>query len=1218
MSEKPQKSDATDYSKTLFLPQTEFPMRAGLPQREPEILKSWNKIGLYERLRKAAAGRTKFVLHDGPPYANGNIHIGHALNKILKDVVTKSQQMLGFDSNYVPGWDCHGLPIEWKIEEENYRSKGKAKPDFRDSAAMVAFRKECRAYATHWLDVQREEFKRLGIIGDWDHPYATMDYFAEAQIARELMKFAANGTLYRGSKPVMWSVVEKTALAEAEVEYEDYTSDTVWVKFPVLSVHGLTPTGVPEILTGKELAKVGFDDVSVVIWTTTPWTIPGNRAISYSPTIKYGLFAVTEAPEGNWAKKGNKFLLADNLAAGVFKQAKVTAFQRVRDMSPSAILACAHPLRGQGYDFDVPLLAGGHVTDDAGTGFVHTAPGHGREDFDIWMYNSRSLSERGINPTIPYTVDENGAFTDHAPGFTGKRVINDKGEKGDANEAVIKALIDAHMLLARGRLKHQYPHSWRSKKPVIFRNTPQWFIAMDKAITPNKVVWGGSMNTLTLTGDDTLRNRALKSISVTQWVPPAGENRITGMIANRPDWVISRQRAWGVPIAVFIRERPDGSAEILQDANVNKRIADAFENEGADAWYMDGARERFLGPLANEEWKKIDDICDVWFDSGSTHAFVLEDPVHFPGLAGIKRKADGGADTVMYLEGSDQHRGWFHSSLLESCGTRGRAPYDVVLTHGFTLDENGRKMSKSLGNTVEPQKVIAQSGADILRLWVCATDYADDQRIGPEILKNTIETYRKLRNTIRWMLGTLHHFKREHAIAPADMPELERLMLHQLAEQAAIVRKAYAEFDYKTVVASLSAFMNTELSAFYFDIRKDTLYCEPPSSLTRKAALTAIDMICDAILRWFAPVMSFTCEEAWWLYKPGAEPSVHLTLFPDGLETFRDDALAKKWSFIRAVRYVVTGALELERAAKRIGSSLEASPTIYVSNLNTLGILADIDLAEVCITSSFTIIKMNFEDVFPANAFTLNYVPDIAVVVEKAQGRKCARSWKILPTVGDDPEYPDVSPRDAQALREWKKLSGDEEPDRSEEPAKPAEPIEKLPLVQESPETEASEKAGLAEVTASKRALKASAEKADRAKSTGKAKSGGSAKKADKAEKTSEAKNVGKAKGADERKGTGKAKTANESEKAGQTKRTGEAKGADKPKGAGKANKNAKAGEAKNTSKAKKAAKPTKGTKKKAAKKAKKKKKAAKKKAAVKLGKNNTKKKTKKKKKKAR
>ncbi|ODM74459.1 isoleucine--tRNA ligase [Bradyrhizobium elkanii] len=1031
MSDKPQKTDAQktdvrDYSKTLYLPQTEFPMRAGLPQREPEILKYWNQIGLYDKLRQEAEGRAKFVLHDGPPYANGNIHIGHALNKILKDVVTKSQQMLGFDSNYVPGWDCHGLPIEWKIEEENYRSKGKQKPDFRDSAAMVAFRRECRAYATHWINVQREEFKRLGIIGDWDHPYQTMSYPAEAQIARELMKFAANGTLYRGSKPVMWSVVEKTALAEAEVEYEDYTSDMVWVKFPIKEeFRSVDPNSKPVF---KNMALL---NASIVIWTTTPWTLPGNRAISFSSKIKYALYGVRSAPTGNWAKAGDLYVLAENLAPAVFKQARLEPhdYEKLDDV-PNDVLAglvCDHPLREMGgYGFTVPLLPGEHVTDDTGTGFVHTAPGHGREDFDVWMAHARELQARNISTAIPYTVDENGAFTIQAPGFTGKRVLNDKGEKGDANEAVIKALIEAGKLLARGRLKHQYPHSWRSKKPVIFRNTPQWFIAMDKPITTELLpeLPASRVDDVDFVDDepvlDTIRNRALIAIGETKWVPEAGRNRINGMIENRPDWVISRQRAWGVPIAVFVRENNDGSAEILQDEVVNQRITEAFMEEGADAWYMDGARERFLGSRASENWKKVDDICDVWFDSGSTHAFVLEDRQNFPQLGNIVRKVDGGNDTVMYLEGSDQHRGWFHSSLLESAGTRGRAPYDIVLTHGFTLDENGRKMSKSLGNTVEPQKVIKDSGADILRLWVCATDYADDQRIGPEILKNTIETYRKLRNSIRWMLGTLHHFKPSEKVAFAEMPELERLMLHELAGHAETIRKAYADFDYKTVVASLAAFMNSELSAFYFDIRKDTLYCDPPSSVARKAALTTIDLLCDAILKWLAPILSFTTDEAWRMYRPNAEPSVHLTLFPEGLEQFRDDALAAKWETVRNVRRVVTGALELERAAKRIGSSLEASPVIYVADRQMLATLFDIDLAEVCITSNYEV----REGEAPANAFRLDAVPGVAVVVEKAVGTKCARSWKILPTVGEDGEYPDVSPRDAQALREWKALGG--------------------------------------------------------------------------------------------------------------------------------------------------------------------------------------------------
>ncbi|MFN3657652.1 MAG: isoleucine--tRNA ligase [Pseudolabrys sp.] len=971
-----------DYSETLFLPQTDFPMRAGLPQKEPELLKRWQETDLYRQLREAAKGREKFVLHDGPPYANGNIHIGHALNKILKDVVTRSQQMLGFDSNYVPGWDCHGLPIEWKIEEENYRSKNKGKPNFSTPEAMVKFRQECRAYAEHWLEVQREEFKRLGVEGDWAHPYTTMSFPAEAQIARELMKFAANDTLYRGSKPVMWSVVEKTALAEAEVEYEDYTSDTVWVKFPVLDPQ-------QEDLRGT----------FVVIWTTTPWTLPGNRAISFSAKIDYGLYEIVDAPDGNWAKKGEKYILADKLAEDVLKQAKVSAFNRIREVNPIACGQCTHPLRDLGYTFIVPLLIGDHVTDDTGTGFVHTAPGHGREDFDVWMEYQRELATRGISTAIPYTVDENGALTAAAPGFTGKRVINDKGEKGDANEAVIKALIEAGMLIARGRLKHQYPHSWRSKKPVIFRNTPQWFIAMDKAIDRP---------------GDTLRDRSLKAIKATRWVPPQGENRITGMIESRPDWVISRQRAWGVPIAVFITEKPDGSVDILQDPQVELRIVEAFEKEGADAWYKEGARERFLGKRANEPWKKVDDICDVWFDSGSTHAFVLEDPEHFPSLAGIKRKMDGGRDTVMYLEGSDQHRGWFHSSLLESCGTRGRAPFDVVLTHGFVLDENGRKMSKSLGNVVAPQDVIKQSGADILRMWVCASDYADDLRIGPEILKTTADTYRKLRNTVRWMLGSLAHFKEEDRVAPDKMPELERLMLHRLAELDVLVRKAYADFDYKRIFAALSAFMTADLSAFYFDIRKDALYCDPLSSVKRKASLTVIDHLFRCTVTWLAPMLCFTAEEAWLSRYGAGAKSVHLETFHEVPAAWRDDKLAEKWRKVRIVRGVVTGALEIERAQKRIGSSLEAHPIVHVSNAELYEAVVDVDMAEVCITSAFTLAN----DEGPAGAFRLPEVSGVAVVPNLAEGTKCARSWKILTTIGADPAYPDVSPRDAQALRE--------------------------------------------------------------------------------------------------------------------------------------------------------------------------------------------------------
>jgi isoleucyl-tRNA synthetase len=993
MSEKPE--NTPDYSETLFLPKTDFPMRAGLPKKEPELLEHWRKLDLYGRLRAAGKGRTRFVLHDGPPYANGNIHIGHALNKILKDVVTKSHQMLGFDSNYVPGWDCHGLPIEWKIEEENYRAKGKAKPDLSDPAALVEFRKECRAFALHWIGVQRREFERLGVIGDWAHPYTTMDYFAESQIARELMKFAANGTLYRGSKPVMWSVVEKTALAEAEIEYEDYTSDTVWVKFPVAA---------DAFKDNRELASA-----AVVIWTTTPWTLPGNRAISYSPKIEYGLYEVVDAPMENWAKLGDRFILADRLAIDVFRQARVTAYKKLKPVSPEQLahLVCQHPLGGfdKGYGFEVPLLAGDHVTDDTGTGFVHTAPGHGREDFDVWTANARELAARGINTAIPYTVDADGRLTEQAPGFTGKHVLTDKGEKGDANEAVIKALVEAGMLIARGRLKHQYPHSWRSKKPVIFRNTPQWFIAMDKPI--------GLLSSTAQHGRS-LRELANDAIAATRWVPAQGEHRIGAMVNNRPDWVISRQRAWGVPITVFIKENADGTVEILNDPDVNMRIIDTFEAEGADAWYAAGARERFLGTRSHEGWQKVDDILDVWFDSGSTHAFVLEDAVHFPGLANIKRKADGGDDTVVYLEGSDQHRGWFQSSLLESCGTRGRAPFDIVVTHGFTLDENGRKMSKSLGNVVAPQDVIGQSGADILRLWTCAVDYWDDQRIGPEILKSTTDTYRRLRNTLRWMLGNLAHFNDHERVKAEHMPELERLILHRLSELDALVRSAYKDFDYKRIFAALNAFLTADLSAFYFDIRKDTLYCDPYSSTTRKSCLTALDYVFRCTVTWLAPILSFTAEEAWLARYPGAT-SVHLESFQEVLSGWRDEALAEKWRKLRNLRRVVTGALELERAAKRIGSSLEAAPAIYVADPDLFGIAAAADLAELCITSDATLI----EGEGPADAFRLDDVAAVAVEPRPARGRKCARSWKISPAVGSDPQYPDVTPRDAQALREW-------------------------------------------------------------------------------------------------------------------------------------------------------------------------------------------------------
>ncbi len=1002
-------STTLDYSKTLYLPQTDFPMRAGLPAKEPEFVKRWQELSLYKKLRVDAGDRPLYVLHDGPPYANGNIHIGHALNKILKDVITRSFQMRGYNSNYVPGWDCHGLPIEWKIEEQ-YRAKGKNK----DDVPINEFRKECREFATHWIKVQSGEFKRLGIEGDFDNPYTTMAFHAESRIAGELLKFAMSGQLYRGSKPVMWSVVERTALAEAEVEYQDVESDTIWVKFPVLeaATHtrfarsglvidqggaidraGLRAEAerIEETITSVE--KLARDGVSVVIWTTTPWTIPGNRAVNYSPRVAYGLYEVATAENDFGPRPGEKLIFADALAEESAAKAKLT-FTRIRTISADelASITLSHPLRGfsGGYEYPVPMLAGEHVTDDAGTGFVHTAPSHGREDFDAWTDSLKELQARGIDTAIPFPVDDAGFYTKDAPGFGpdreggAARVIDDNGKKGDANKAVIEELIARHALFARGRLKHSYPHSWRSKKPVIFRNTPQWFVYMDKDL-----------------GDQTtLRSRALAAIDETRFVPAGGQNRLRAMIEDRPDWVLSRQRAWGVPICVFADEK----GNVLKDEAVNARILEAFEVEGADAWFAEGARERFLGEKANEPWTQVMDILDVWFDSGSTHVFTLED------RPDLKWPAD------VYLEGSDQHRGWFHSSLLESCGTRGRAPYNTLVTHGFTMDEEGRKMSKSLGNTVTPQDVIKDSGADILRLWVMTTDYWEDQRLGKNVIQTNIDAYRKLRNTIRWMLGTLAHDEGDE-VAYADMPELEKLMLHRLAELDELVRSGYDAFEFKRITRALIDFMNVELSAFYFDIRKDALYCDAPSSVRRKAALQVVRHLFNRIVTWLAPMLPFTTEEAWLdLHKNAV--SVHLEQFRDTPSEWKNEALAAKWRKVRDVRRVVTGALELERADKRIGSSLEAAPVVYINDPELLAAVRDLDMAEICITSAITI----KDEAAPAGAFVTDEVKGVAVVQERAPGTKCARSWRYTDDVGSDPVYPDVSARDAAALHELSRL----------------------------------------------------------------------------------------------------------------------------------------------------------------------------------------------------
>jgi isoleucyl-tRNA synthetase len=982
MTDTPEK---LDYSKTLYLPETEFPMRAGLPQKEPEMAAKWRQMDLYKKLRASAAGREKFVLHDGPPYANGNIHIGHALNKVLKDVITRSFQMRGYDANYVPGWDCHGLPIEWKIEEK-YREKGKDK----NEVPVNEFRKECREFAQGWIDIQSEEFRRLGIEGDFDRPYTTMNFHAEARIAGELLKMALSGQLYRGSKPIMWSVVERTALAEAEVEYHEVESDTIWVKFPVVDVQHQK---VINIFAGADAAEgtSSVDELksaSVVIWTTTPWTIPGNRAISYSSRVEYGLYAVTAAANDFGPQPGEKLIFADKLASESFAKAKLE-FTRLRGVSADelAAITCAHPLASMGYTFAVPLLDGDHVTDDAGTGFVHTAPSHGREDFEAWMSNVRELEARGIDTKIPFPVDDAGYYTEDAPGFGpsaeggAARVLDDNGKKGDANKRVMEALIAANNLFARGRIKHEYPHSWRSKKPVIFRNTPQWFVYMDKDF-----------------GDGTtLRSRALSAIDDTRFVPAAGQNRLRAMIEGRPDWVLSRQRAWGVPICVFA----DAEGNVLKDEEVNARILAAFENEGADAWFAEGAKERFLGNAHDsEQWQMVTDILDVWFDSGSTHTFTLED------RPDLKWPAD------VYLEGSDQHRGWFHSSLLESCATRGRAPYNAVVTHGFIMDEKGEKMSKSKGNVTAPQTIMNDAGADILRLWVMSSDYAEDLRVGKTIIQTNIDAYRKIRNTIRWMLGTLAHDKGEE-ISYADLPELEKLMLHRLAELDQLVRKAYDEFDFKRITRALTDFANVELSAFYFDIRKDTLYCDAPSSLKRRSALFVIRKLFDSLVLWFAPMMPFTTEEAWLSRDPSAV-SVHLEQFPVIPAEWSNEALAEKWKKVRAVRRAVTGALEIERKDKRIGSSLEAAPVVHVADPDLLAALEGLDFAEICITSDISVVG----DEGPQEAFRLDDGTKVSVEPKLAEGTKCARSWKITKDVGSDADYPDVSARDAKALRE--------------------------------------------------------------------------------------------------------------------------------------------------------------------------------------------------------
>lgn len=966
-------TDTPEYKQTLNLPKTDFPMRAGLPKREPNWLERWATIGVYDRLREKE-GRTPFTLHDGPPYANGHLHIGHALNKTIKDMIVRSHQMMGFDARYVPGWDCHGLPIEWKIEEQ-YRKKGKNK----DAVDVVEFRQECRAFADKWVDIQREEFKRLGITGNWADPYLTMNFHAEAVIAAEFQKFLMNGTLYQGSKPVMWSPVEKTALAEAEVEYKDKDSFTIWVKFKVTG-HGVS--GASEAEVEEKASRVNeLLNAHVVIWTTTPWTIPSNKAVVYGDSFDYGLYEVTDAPEECWAAKGDRFLLADKLAADVMSRARLEEgqYSRIRAVPADelATLQLSHPLagaEGSNGEWDAPrdFRAAPFVTDEEGTGFVHCAPSHGMEEFELY----RDLGM--LEDVITYNVMDDGGFRADLPFFGGKYILNRKGGEGDANKTVIDKLVEVGGLLARGKIKHSYPHSWRSKAPIIYRNTPQWFAAVDRAVGDGQDEMG-----------TTIRERALRSIDeLVKWTPQKGRNRLYSMIESRPDWVLSRQRAWGVPLTCFVKKGllPTDEGFILRDDAVNARIVAAFEAEGADAWYADGAKERFLGDgYSADDWEQVFDVLDVWFDSGSTHAFVLRD------------RKDGTEDGIadVYMEGTDQHRGWFHSSLLQACGTKGRAPYRNVVTHGFTLDGKGNKMSKSLGNTIVPEEIIKQYGADILRLWVAQTDYTSDQRIGPEILKGTADSYRRLRNTMRYMLGSLHDFSDDQRVDTADMPELEQWVLHRLAELDHQVRTGYQSFDFNGVWQAIFTFATVDLSAFYFDVRKDALYCDGDTANAR-AARTVLDILFHRLTTWLAPILVFTMEEVWLERFPGDESSIHLTDIPDTPADWLNEPLSAKWTQIRQARRVVTAALEIQRTDKVIGASLEAHPVVHVRDADVLGALKSMNFADICITSGITLTG----DPAPAEAFRMPEVDGISVVFEKAEGEKCQRCWKILPDVG--------------------------------------------------------------------------------------------------------------------------------------------------------------------------------------------------------------------------
>ena len=890
----------------INLPKTAFSMKANLPIREPEILELWKKIDLYKELRNSRKGKEKFVLHDGPPYANGNIHMGTALNKILKDIIVKFHQMAGKDSVYVPGWDCHGLPIEWKIEEQYKKNKKN-----KNEVPIVEFRKECRSFAEKWIEVHKEQFKRLGVIGDWENYYSTMSYEAEAQIVRELGKFLKEGSLYQGFKPVLWSTVEKTALADAEVEYQDHKSDTIYVSFPVKS-------------TNIKL----IEGASIVIWTTTPWTIPANKALAYNESLDYLLVQIND--EGEF--KDKKIVIAEALLESVIKDCDIKNYKTLNNFKGKEFIntVCNHPFLELGYDYDVPMLEARFVTTEQGTGIVHCAPSHGPDDFNLCLNNGIKAIE---------TVDADGKYTQNVYLFEGTHIFK-------ANPIVIEKLKEQKKLLKNGELVHSYPHSWRSKAPLVHRATPQWFISMES---------------------HKLRNKALKAIDETTFYPSKGKERLRSMIETRPDWCVSRQRVWGVPLPIFVNKK---SKEILADEEVFENIAKIYEKEGSDCWFSDNP-QKFLGKKYKaEDFEKLSDIVEVWFDSGSTHSFVLE------------KREDLKWPASMYLEGSDQHRGWFHSSLLESCGTRGRAPFESILSHGFVVDGKGLKMSKSLGNVIAPEDILKKYGADILRIWVASSNYAEDLRIDYSILDQHSESYRKIRNTFRYLLGNLNDNFNEmnmKDVDPKKLPELEQFMLDKIYSLNLKFDKYFKEYDFHNLYKELLNFCTVDLSAFYFDIRKDTLYCDQIDSPKRQSCIVVLNILLNSLLKWFAPILSFTTEEIYQLVSK-KNKSIHLEKFLEFPKKFENEKISKKWSDLIKIRDVCNISIEEKRASKEIGSSLEAELKIKLNN-RFKQTLEGIDLSELCITSKADI--------------SFNDQTDIAVSTQKASGQKCSICWKI-------------------------------------------------------------------------------------------------------------------------------------------------------------------------------------------------------------------------------